>query len=463
MSKRTPAYWKGTNVVLDVGWGDNGKGKFVDIGSQYADLVVRWAGGPNAGHTINNEFGEFKFHLMPSGIFNSLCVLGDTVIIDPDILIGEIDELNLRGFPINESNLLISADASLIFDWHKRRDVLSEAARGGKMIGTTGRGIGPTYADRTDRTGLKIHHLYEPDFEKRLMREFVWQTRMTKLMEGKTHIGNLSREDFEGISPHAFNQMVRKSIGNGPYDFEKMYDRLTIARERLEPMVKNVFPIIQKVHRDGGNLLGEGAQGALLDLDLGTTPYVTSSHPTMAGFSIATGINANEVRNVYGVTRAYGARVGEGPFPTELEDETGEYIRKVGKEYGTTTGRPRRCGWFDAIITKYSVRVSGATKVALTKLDVLDELDEIKICIGYKVDGQRYDADTLPTIKPRFLYRAKPIYETMPGWEQKTSEVRSFGDLPLKAQKYALRIEDLLSTPIKFVSVGPEREATIVR
>jgi len=315
----------------------------------------------------------------------------------------------------------------------------------------------------TDRTGLKLYHLYEPDFDKRLMREFVWQTRMTRLMEGKTHIGNLSREDFEGISPQAFSQMVRKSIGNGPYDFEKMYERLTIARERLEPMVTNVFPIIQEVHKRGGNLLGEGAQGALLDLDLGTTPYVTSSHPTMAGFSIATGIYSNKVRNVYGVTRAYGARVGEGPFPTELKDKTGEHIRKVGNEYGTTTGRPRRCGWFDAVLTKHGIRVSGATEVAFTKLDVLDELAEINICIGYEVDGQQYDADTLLTVKPRFLNYAQPIYETMPGWEEETSDVHSFDDLPLKAKQYVLRIQDLLSAPIKFVSVGPEREATIVR
>ncbi|MFQ5452377.1 MAG: adenylosuccinate synthetase, partial [Candidatus Paceibacterota bacterium] len=313
MAERAPQHLQGTNVVLDAGWGDNGKGKLVDIGSQYADLVVRWAGGPNAGHTVKNELGEFKFHLMPSGIFNSLCVLGDTVVIDPDILLHEIDELDSRGFPVDESNLLISADASLILDWHKGRDALSETARGGRKIGTTGRGIGPTYADRTDRTGLQFHHLYEPDFEKRLMREFVWQTRLTRLMEGDTRIGNLSREDFEGSSPRAFSQMVMESIGSGPYDFEEMYNRLITARERLKQMVTNVFPVIQEVHRGDGNLLGEGAQGALLDLDLGTTPFVTSSHPTIEGFGIATGIHANEVSNVFAATRAYGARVGEGP------------------------------------------------------------------------------------------------------------------------------------------------------
>jgi len=435
MSTKTPPYWKGTNVVLDAGWGDSGKGKFVDIGSQYADVVVRWAGGPNAGHTVKNEHGEFKFHLMPSGIFNTLCILGDTVVIDPHVLLEEIDEMESRGFPLTPLNLLISADASLILEWHKHRDALTETARGGKKLGTTGRGIGPAYSDRTERTGLKMFHLYESNFEKLFEREFRWQSKLCKLMGG----------DHEA------------------FDYDGMLAHLKNARERLKPMVQNVIPLIWKMHDAGKNVLGEGAQGSLLDLDLGTTPYVTSSHPTIAGFGIATGIHANKVKRVLAAVRAYGARVGDGPFPTELFDKMGEHIREVGHEYGTTTGRPRRCGWFDIIATWYGARVAGATHIALTKLDVLDDVEEIKVCTAYEVDGQKYDARNLPTIKPRFLDKAQPVYKTFPGWQVSTRSVKKFKELPIKAQKYVLFLEKHVELPIKFVSVGPDREDTIAR
>lgn len=435
MSKKVPVFWKKTNIVVDAGWGDNGKGKFVDIGSQYADVVVRWAGGPNAGHTVKNDKGEFKFHLMPSGIFNTLCILGDTVVIDPHVLIEEIDQMESRGFPVNAQNLLISKDASLILEWHKHRDALTETARGGKKLGTTGRGIGPAYSDRTERTGLKMFHLFEPNFEQLFEREFHWQSRLTTLMGGEKN----------------------------PYDYDRMLSHLKSAAKRLKPMVTDVIPIIWKMHDACKNVLGEGAQGSLLDLDLGTTPFVTSSHPTVAGFGIATGIHAHQITHVLAAVRAYGARVGDGPFPTELLDTTGEYIREKGHEYGTTTGRPRRCGWFDCVATWYGARVSGATHIALTKLDVLDELEEIKVCVAYEYDGVRYDRKNLPTIKPRFLDHVKPVYKLFDGWKTSTRDARKFSNLPKKAQQYVDFLEKGIGLPIKFISVGPDRDETIER
>ena len=430
MSNSSSFKWNGTSLVLDAAWGDNGKGKIVDYLSPQADLVIRWAGGPNAGHTVNNEHGEFKFHLIPSGIFNTKCILADTVVVDLDILIHEIDELLSRGIPVSSKNLLISPDITMILDWHKKRDALIEVARGEKPIGTTRRGIGPAYADRTERIGLQIHHLFEKNFEKRFKKEFDWQTRLTKLMSG--------------------------GVEKKPYDYDDILRRLKFARKRLEPMIQEVLPVIWKAHKEGKRILGEGAQGALLDIDLGTAPYVTSSHPTRAGFSAATGVY--KINHVYAASRAYTARVGSGPFPTELKDEIGDHLVEVGHEYGTTTGRRRRCGWFDAVATYYGAHIAGATEIAITKLDVLDGLDEVKICVGYIFEGKKYGIGKIPTIKNRFLDHVTPIYKTMNGWSGSTKEARSFKNLPKNAQKYILMLQKLLDKKIRFVSVGPKRD-----
>lgn len=455
MSNRSQQ-WHGTTLVNDIAWGDNGKGRIIDYLASDADLVIRWAGGPNAGHTVNNERGEFKFHLMPSGIFEATCILADTVAVDPDILIAEMDSLQKRGVTVSEKNLMISPDITMILDWHKRRDNLNEVARGGSAIGTTGKGMGPLYADRAERTGIQIHHLYSSDFEERLLREFTWQTRLARLMGGERLLSELSANEFAHMSREQFMKMAKKALSDSPYDFEDMLQRLYRARDRFKPMVCDVIPVIWDAFDNGKNILGEGAQGALLDIDLGTTPFVTSSHPTRGGFSIATGIY--DIDNVYGATRAYTARVGGGPFPTELTDSIGDHLVEVGKEYGTTTGRRRRCGWFDAVISRFGARIAGATEVAITKLDVLDELDEVKICTGYEVGRTHYGVGQIPSVKPRFLSQAKPVYETMAGWQEPTSGARSFEDLPDDAQKYVLRIQELLDTNVKFVSVGPQRE-----
>jgi adenylosuccinate synthase len=278
-----------------------------------------------------------------------------------------------------------------------------------------------------------MFHLFESNFETLFEREFHWQSRLTTLMGGE----------------------------KDPYDYDRMLSHLKTAAQRLKPMVQDVLPVIWKMHDSGKNVLGEGAQGSLLDLDLGTTPFVTSSHPTVAGFGIATGIHSHEVSHILAAIRAYGARVGDGPFPTELLDKTGDYIRETGHEYGTTTGRPRRCGWFDAVATWYGARVSGATELAITKLDVLDELDEIKVCVGYEMGEQKFGIGNIPNFKPRFLDKVKPVYKIFEGWKKSTKLASTFGELPIKAQKYIKFIEKQVDMPVKFISVGPDREETI--
>jgi len=427
--------WKGTNFVTDPLWGDNGKGKIVDLMAQEADIVVRVNGGPNAGHTVRNKQGEFALHLVPSGIFNpsALCVLADTVVVNPTALVDEINSLKKAGVTIDAGNLLISKRAHLIMPWHIERDKLKEIARGGNKIGTTGKGIGPVYSDRANREGLLVGNLLSPDFEQKFDRELLWQEKLTSLMVG--------------------NKIV--------YDKESILDDLNKAKDTIGPMITNVLPTIRHYHDSGMKVLGEAGQGFLLDLDRGGYPYVTSSHPGVQGFSLATGIAPKDVERVIGVTKVYTTRVGEGPLPTELLDEVGQEIRDKGKEYGATTGRPRRCGWLDIPALRYGTQSGGIDALVLTKLDVFDSFDKVAICVGYNVGGREYKL--LPDADNEFMMSAKPILKILPGWNQDTSSCRSFGKLPENAKKFVKEVERLVNIPIQMVSVGPSREETIVR
>ena len=436
MIERPLAQWSGTNFVTDATWGDNGKGKIVDLMAQRADMVIRINGGPNAGHTVVNPQGEFALHLMPSGIFNpeAICVLSDTVVINPFTLTEEIKAVRQAGIEVNNKNLLISKNAHLIMPWQKRRDGLREVARGGKRIGTTGQGIGPTYSDRTERVGLRVGDLLAPEFQERFDQELVWQEKLTALMSGN-------------------NEVVH-------YDRDRILEELKEAREMIAPMITSVIPVIWEYHSSNKSILGEAGQGVLLDLDRGGYPYVTSSHPGIAGFNLATGIPPKEVARVIAVTKAYTTRVGEGPLPTELNNEVGEMIRSKGHERGVTTGRPRRCGWLDIPALKYGIRVGGVDSLALTKIDIFDGFPEVAICVGYEVGGKIYD--TLPDANDiEFMYQAKPILKILRGWDNDTTSSRLFSDLPENARKFVKEVEEAIGRPIELVSVGPDREASI--
>jgi adenylosuccinate synthase len=427
--KETLNKWQGASVVLDTTWGDSGKGKLVDVMAQEAELVIRFNGGPNAGHTVINEFGEFKFHQIPSGIFNpdAVSVIAGTVAINPSIFIEEVASLKKAGVEISGKNLLVSEDSHLILPWHIIRDKLREKVRGSEKIGTTGQGIGPVFADRAERVGIRAKDLFRPDFEKLFDSELKWQERL---------IGSKALED-------------------SGFDRQKTLEILSAAKDLMGKMVTNVIPVIRIAHVAGQNILGEGAQGALLDIDLGGYPFVTSTHPTLAGFSQATGIYDN-ISRVIGVTKAYQTRVGEGPLPTELLNETGELLRQRGREYGATTGRPRRCGWLDIPAVRYGSMIAGVRSLAITKLDILDSFDQIKICTSYRHENSEYYIGY-----PQIMQTAQPIYITIPGWLSDTSNARSLEDLPQKARDYLDLIQRLTELPIEFVSVGPDRNQSI--
>ena len=430
----------GTNIIIDTAWGDSGKGKFVDVFSGDADLVVRFNGGANAGHTVVNDYGEFKFHLIPTGIFNpnALSILAGSVAISPIILVEEINELREKGIEISKKNLLISEYAHMVMPWHIARDNLREAARGNVKVGTTGRGIGPLYADRTERVGVRVGDMLKDNFEEIVLRELAWQKQLIELMDTE--------------SPSTYAEMLAE---------EKMLEDIHTVKEVLAPMIGNPLPKIWDAQKAGKRILGEGAQGILLDIDLGTYPYVTSSHPGVTGFSIATGLQQNDIQRVIGVTKAYQTRVGEGPMPTELLGEVGEKLRELGNEYGATTGRPRRCGWLDLPSLRYSLQVGGVNSIALTKIDVLDGMDEIKICTHYEHQGVRYD--TLPTADAAFIEDAKAIYKIMPKWDGITEGVKEFDKFPQEAQDYVKFIEDEAGAPVDIVSNGPARDEVIYR
>ncbi len=418
-------------VILGAQWGDEGKGKIVDLLSEDADIVVRYQGGANAGHTVSFDGKTYVLHLLPSGIFhkNVVCVIGNGVVLDPSALLEEINIIKNAGIDI-KGRLLISHNAHLIMPYHKLLDKLYE--QGEEKIGTTGKGIGPAYMDKYARTGIKVADLLNKD---------TLCKKIKKNIESK-------------------NEILEKIYHTEKLDVEKILNDYLDFAEKISEYITDTAIYLNKAISDGKKILLEGAQGALLDVDHGTYPYVTSSNPTAGGASTGSGIPPTKINGVIGVIKAYTTRVGEGPFPTELKNEIGEYIRERGAEYGATTGRPRRCGWLDIVSLRYSIMINGIEKLALTKLDVLDELDEIKICTAYKINGnitERFPTD------PDTLSKVEPVYETFKGWREKISNVNSYCDLPDEAKQFIEAIESLTNTKISIISVGADRKQTIFK
>ncbi|MGI6711348.1 MAG: adenylosuccinate synthase [Bacillota bacterium] len=419
-------------VLIGAQWGDEGKGKITDFLAEKATVVVRYQGGNNAGHTVVVGQQEYKLHLIPSGILypGTTCVIGNSVVVDLEVLFKEIDHLKERG--ISSDNLRISDRAHIIMPYHRRLDEVQEERKGSQKIGTTKRGIGPAYVDKFARVGIRIVDLLDKDtFHAKLEANIIEK-----------------------------NILFNKVYGVEGFDKEQIIREYDQYAKRIKPYVADTSVIINNAVDNGENVLFEGAQGTLLDIDHGTYPFVTSSHPIAGGACIGTGIGPAKINKVLGVAKAYTTRVGEGPFPTELFDDTGDLIRQEGNEFGTTTGRPRRCGWFDAVILRYSTRLSGLTGLAVTKLDVLDKLKQIKICVGYEYQGKNlvdFPADL------KVLAQCKPVYEVLDGWMESTSSARTFEELPLNARKYLERIEEIVGVKISIIAVGPKRSQTIVR
>lgn len=420
-------------VVVGAQWGDEGKGKVIDLLTDFSDIVVRFQGGNNAGHTLVVGEERFVLHLIPSGILHEAkrCVIGNGVVVDPGVLIDEIDALRKRGYFRKDSQLLISEEAHLIMPYHKRIDVARERYQGRNKIGTTGRGIGPAYEDKVGRSGIRVADLLdEPVFEKKLE-------------------SSLSQKNY----------VLTEFFHEEPCSKEGILEEHRRFRSRIAPFVTNTSVILNEALNRGQRILFEGAQGCLLDVDHGTYPYVTSSNTVAGNACAGAGIGPTCIDYVLGVSKAYTTRVGEGPFPTELQDEIGERMRDRGGEYGATTGRPRRCGWFDAVILNHSVRLNGLTGLVITKLDVLDEMETIKICTAYRYDGGLLKA--VPA-SIEVLKRCEPVYEECPGWVEGTRKARSFAELPERAQQYIKRLQELTGTRVAAISVGSDREETIM-
>ncbi|MBI4570754.1 MAG: adenylosuccinate synthase [Chloroflexi bacterium] len=423
-------------VVIGGQWGDEGKGRMVDLLAQDAAIVARYSAGDNAGHTIVNHLGKFALHLVPAGIFypEKLCLIGNGVVVNPQVLLDEIEQLESRG--VSTAHLFVSDRAHVLLPYHVLLDELEERARGDASLDTTRRGVGSAFVDKVARQGIRMADLIEPE---------------------------ALRARLELVLP-AKNLLLERLYGAAPLDFAELYKLGVEYGCKLKPYVRDVSLIVREALERGEEVLLEGAQGSLLDLDAGTYPYVTSSTPSSlaAGAAIGVGIGPTQIARVVGVYKAYMTRVGNGPMPTELTDETGEILRREGPapEFGTTTGRPRRCGWFDAIASRYSVRVNGVTSAALTRLDVLDNFPSISLCTAYELDGAT--VDSFPS-SSAVLAKVKPVYEEHAGWRESTAGTRRFSDLPKQAQKYVERIEELLGCPIDIVSVGPEREQVIRR
>jgi adenylosuccinate synthase len=420
-----------TVAVIGAQWGDEGKGKIVDLLTEEVDIVARYSGGHNAGHTILVGSEKFVFHLLPSGILHrqKSCVIGNGVVLDPEALLHEMDGVVARGYDIGP-NLLISTQAHLIMPYHKTMDQQSERLRGKRKIGTTGRGIGPAYVDKVARIGIRLVDLAD---------ETVFRDKLEH---------NLGEK----------NDIFRKLYGLPEFSFREIFDAYLRYAERLLPHMADTSLFLEKAVASGRKVLFEGAQGAMLDVDHGTYPFVTSSSPTSGGICTGLGIGPSKVGSVLGVVKAYTTRVGEGPFPTELACESGTRLRDGGSEYGATTGRPRRCGWFDAVVARYARRINGIDSLALTKLDVLDDFDEIRICTGYRLDGE--PVDEFPASFAA-QHRVTPEYTTFPGWKSPIGDAREIGDLPAEARAYIEAIEKLTGMPVALVSVGAERSRTI--
>lgn len=422
-----------TLVVVGTQWGDEGKGKIVDLLTEYADVIVRFQGGNNAGHTLVVDGEKFIFHLIPSGILNDdkLCLIGNGIVIDPSIFIQELEGLASRGRPVTADRLRLSSNAHVIMPYHRALDHAREAAKTeGKRLGTTGRGIGPCYDDKIVRNGIKVADLLDSD-----------------LFRGKLE-DNLKEKNF----------YLTELLNADPLDFETIYGEFQNYAERLAPFVDNVSILIDDAVRNGKNVLFEGAQGTQLDIDHGTYPFVTSSNTVAGAACCGAGIGPSKIDRVLGICKAYTTRVGAGPFPTELEDAVGDRLQKKGDEFGSTTGRRRRCGWLDGVVLKDAVRINGLDGLAITKLDVLSGLPQLDICTEYDIAGTRHSY--MPA-NIRQINSIRPINMTLSGWEEDISLMKSLNDLPKKARDYLKIIEDMAEIPILLISVGPGREQTI--
>ncbi|AOS47796.1 adenylosuccinate synthase [Pauljensenia hongkongensis] len=418
-------------IVLGAQWGDEGKGKATDQIGQRTDYVVKFNGGNNAGHTVVVDGQKYTLHLLPAGILSQgvTPVIASGVVVDLDVLFGEVEEMEARG--VDCSRLLLSASAHIIPPYNRLMDQANERARGNNLIGTTGRGIGPTYADKMNRIGLRVQDLFHPQ--------------------------ELRAKVEAALAP---KNTVLKAVDLPALDPAEVSDHLLSFADRVRPMVCDASLVVNDALDRGGTVLFEGGQATMLDIDHGTYPYVTSSNPTAGGALTGTGVGPTRIDRVVGVAKAYTTRVGEGPFPTELTDQVGEDLRARGGEFGATTGRPRRTGWFDAVVTRYAARVNGLTDICLTKLDVLSGYDTVPVCVAYEVDGAR--TEEMPLDQASFA-SAVPVYEELPGWSEDISGCRSFDELPEAARAYVDRLEEVSRCRIQSIGVGPGREATIVR
>jgi len=417
--------------VIGLQWGDEGKGKIIDILAKDYDIIARYQGGGNAGHTLIIGDEKFIFHLIPSGILHQdkKCVIGNGIVFDPKLFIEEIEGLAERNINVT-GNLFVSDRAHVVFPYHKKLDLLQEKQKGNSMIGTTGRGIGPCYTDKISRDGIRVAELLDKERFK---------DKLKRTVEEK-------------------NRTFVKLYDDEPVSWEDIYEEYCGYADKIAPFVCDTVDLMARAIGDNKSILFEGAQGALLDVDFGTYPFTTSSNTTSGGVSSGIGVSPKQINNIIGITKAYTTRVGSGPFPTEVEGEDGEHIRKKGGEFGSTTGRPRRCGWFDAVAIQHSVRISGVDSLIVTKLDVLDDQDTIKICTGYKYNEKLYN--TFPA-DIDVLNNCEPVYEEVPGWNEDTSGMRSAESLPEKAKDYIKRIENIVGVKVKMVSVGPERSQII--
>ena len=418
-------------IVLGAQWGDEGKGKATDQIGQRTDYVVKFNGGNNAGHTVVVDGQKYTLHLLPAGILSQgvTPVIASGVVVDLDVLFDEVEEMEARG--VDCSRLLVSANAHIIPPYNRLMDQANERARGNGLIGTTGRGIGPTYADKMNRIGLRVQDLLHPQ--------------------------ELRAKVEAALAP---KNTVFKAVDLPALDPAEVSDHLLSFADRVRPMACDASLVVNDALDRGGTVLFEGGQATMLDIDHGTYPYVTSSNPTAGGALTGTGVGPTRIDRVVGVAKAYTTRVGEGPFPTELTDQVGEDLRARGGEFGATTGRPRRTGWFDAVVTRYAARVNGLTDICLTKLDVLSGYDTVPVCVAYEVDGAR--TEEMPLDQASFA-RAVPVYEELPGWSEDISGCRSFDELPEAARAYVDRLEEVSRCRIQSIGVGPDREATIVR
>jgi adenylosuccinate synthase len=420
-------------AIIGAQWGDEGKGKIVDLFTDDADIVVRFQGGNNAGHTLVVDGKKTVLHLVPSGALhtNKLCIIGNGVVVDPEVLLEEITALKRQGHFVDDAQLRISEQAHLIMPYHKAIDQARERLRGEGMIGTTGRGIGPAYEDKVARVGIRVIDLLE---------EETFQEKLQRNIEEK-------------------NIYLKAILKEKTLDFNELHDSYSVYREKLRSYVTDTGLLLDREMRAGKQVLFEGAQGTLLDVDHGTYPFVTSSNTVAGGVCSGAGVGPRHIHQVIGISKAYTTRVGSGPFPTEIHGSEGETLKREGFEFGATTGRPRRCGWFDAVGLRHAVRMNGITGIALTKLDVLTGFKKIPICIAYRYEGKQLH--DFPA-SSKVMQNAQPVYEEMQGWNKSLDQVRKFSDLPAQAQRYVRRLEELVQTEIILVSVGADRDQTIV-